>query len=252
MTEAEWLACDDREVLQNFLRHHPWAPRVRGFERRLRLYACGCCRLLWGTFPDDACRHAVVTAEAYADGQVGADALAEAHAAVRDLPVPAGAGWEEVWEEVDNPFGGGRVPTGPEWSALMAAFYVTDDPGERRYPAGETLGTAAAALHGPAEVVRAAAALGGGAETTRIVAVIFRDIFGNPFRPVTADPAWLTSTVVALAEGIYADRAFDRMPILADALQDAGCDSADVLDHSRGPGPHVRGCWVVDLVLGKA
>jgi hypothetical protein len=78
-----------------------------------------------------------------------------------------------------------------------------------------------------------------------------RCIFGNPFRPVAADPGWLTSTVVELAQGIYADRSFDRLPILADALQDAGCDNPDVLDHCRGPGPHARGCWVVDLVLGK-
>ncbi len=77
------------------------------------------------------------------------------------------------------------------------------------------------------------------------------EFFGNPFRPVALDPAWCTSTVVALARGIYDERAFDRMPILADALQDAGCDSADVLTHCRGPGPHARGCWVVDLVLGK-
>jgi hypothetical protein len=81
---------------------------------------------------------------------------------------------------------------------------------------------------------------------------ILTDIFGNPFRPVAVDPAWLTSTVVALARGIYEERAFDRMPILADALQDAGCDNEDVLDHCRGPGPHVRGCWVVDMLLGKA
>jgi len=71
-------------------------------------------------------------------------------------------------------------------------------------------------------------------------------------RTAILDPAWLTSTVVSLAEGIYAERAFDRLPILADALQDAGCENTDVLDHCRGPGPHVRGCWVVDLVLGKA
>jgi hypothetical protein len=81
---------------------------------------------------------------------------------------------------------------------------------------------------------------------------IVRCVFGNPFRPVAVDPAWLTSTVVRLAEGIHADRAFDRLPILADALQDAGCEDADILAHLRGDGPHVRGCWAVDLVLGKS
>ncbi len=80
-----------------------------------------------------------------------------------------------------------------------------------------------------------------------------RDIFGNPFRPVACDPEWLTSDVLALARGIYDDRAFDRMPILADALQDAGCDNDEVLNHCRDPNQiHVRGCWVVDLLLGKS
>jgi hypothetical protein len=79
-----------------------------------------------------------------------------------------------------------------------------------------------------------------------------RDIFGNPFHPISVDPSWLTSTVTQLAQGIYADRAFDRLSILADALQDAGCANADLLDHCRGPGPHVRGCWAVDLLLGKS
>ena len=79
----------------------------------------------------------------------------------------------------------------------------------------------------------------------------FRDVAGNPFRPVVADPAWLTPKVVAIATAIYADRAFDRMLILADALEEAGCTNADVLLHCRSDGPHVRGCWVVDLLLGK-
>jgi hypothetical protein len=69
---------------------------------------------------------------------------------------------------------------------------------------------------------------------------------------VVFDPEWRTATVVQLAQGIYDDRAFDRLPILADALQDAGCDHADVLNHCRDTGPHARGCWVVDLILGKA
>jgi len=80
---------------------------------------------------------------------------------------------------------------------------------------------------------------------------ILRDIVGNSFCPVTLIPSWLTSTVVYLARGIYIDRAFDRMPILADALQDAGCDNQGILNHCRQPGFHCRGCWPLDLILGK-
>ncbi|MBA4062634.1 MAG: hypothetical protein C0501_02790 [Isosphaera sp.] len=78
-----------------------------------------------------------------------------------------------------------------------------------------------------------------------------REVVGNPFRPVVPEPEWLTSTALQLARGAYDERAFDRLPILADALQDAGCDHDDVLTHCRDPRlTHVRGCWVVDLVLG--
>jgi hypothetical protein len=80
---------------------------------------------------------------------------------------------------------------------------------------------------------------------------LLRDVFGNPFRPVALDPRWRTPTAIALARAIYEGRAFDRLPILADALQEAGCEEADVLGHCRSDGPHVRGCWVADLVLGK-
>jgi hypothetical protein len=78
-----------------------------------------------------------------------------------------------------------------------------------------------------------------------------RELVGNPFRPITLSPSWLTSTVLSLAQGIYEDRAFDRMPILADALGDAGCDNEEILNHCRAPGPHCRGCFAVDLILGK-
>ncbi len=81
---------------------------------------------------------------------------------------------------------------------------------------------------------------------------ILRDIFGNPFRPVATNAAWLTPTAFAIAQTIYTDRAFDRLPILADALEDACCTDAAILDHLRGPGPHVRGCFALDLVLGKS
>lgn len=80
---------------------------------------------------------------------------------------------------------------------------------------------------------------------------LLRDIFGNPFRPVTLDPAWRTTNVVALAQAIYDERAFERMPILADALEEAGCTNGEMLNHCREPGEHVRGCWVVDMLLEK-
>ena len=81
---------------------------------------------------------------------------------------------------------------------------------------------------------------------------LLRDIFGNPFRPVIFSPNWRTDTAVMLAKQMYESRDSSAMPILADAIQDAGCDNEDVLNHCRGPGPHVRGCWVLDAVLGKA
>ena len=77
---------------------------------------------------------------------------------------------------------------------------------------------------------------------------VLREILGNPFRPVVFAPEWRTSTAIALAAQMYESRDFSPMPILADALQDAGCENEEVLNHCRGPGPHVRGCWVVDQV----
>jgi hypothetical protein len=86
-------------------------------------------------------------------------------------------------------------------------------------------------------------------------AALLRDIFGLlPFRPVTIAPAWVAwndATVVKLAQAIYDERAFDRLPVLADSLEEAGCHDPDILAHSRQPGEHVRGCWAVDLLLGK-
>src|SRR6266566_5279138 len=83
---------------------------------------------------------------------------------------------------------------------------------------------------------------------------LLRCLFGNPFRAAPADPAWLAwdgGTVGRLARAIYDERAFDRLPILADALEDAGCTDAELLGHLRGKGPHVRACWAVDAILEK-
>src|SRR5262249_7206516 len=88
-------------------------------------------------------------------------------------------------------------------------------------------------------------------DLTLVDPVMVRDIFGDPFRSCTIDSAWLTSIVLSLTRTIYDERAFDRMPILGDALEEAGCDNKDMLDHCRQLDDHVRGCWVIDLLLGK-
>jgi hypothetical protein len=85
-------------------------------------------------------------------------------------------------------------------------------------------------------------------------AALLRELFGNPFQPVTVDPAWLTwdrGTVLCLARTIAEHGDFAVLPVLADALEEAGCASAPLLNHCRGPFDHVRGCWAVDLLLGK-
>jgi hypothetical protein len=83
------------------------------------------------------------------------------------------------------------------------------------------------------------------------VAPVVRDILGNPLRPAALDPEWLTADVRGLAAAAYEDRAFDRLPILADALADARCADEAMLGHCRDGSPHVRDCWVVDLILSK-
>jgi hypothetical protein len=80
---------------------------------------------------------------------------------------------------------------------------------------------------------------------------MLREIIGNPFRPIACVPSWRTSAVLALARAMYEDRRFDDMPLLADALEEAGCTEEAILKHCRDPGEHVRGCWVVDLILDK-
>jgi hypothetical protein len=88
---------------------------------------------------------------------------------------------------------------------------------------------------------------------------LLREIVGNPFRPVSLAPAWLTPAVLKLAQAAYDNRLLPSglldnggLAVLADALEEAGCDHQDILSHLRGPGPHTRGCWVVDLILGKS
>jgi hypothetical protein len=213
MTEQEWLACTDPQPMLEFL-------RGTASDRKLRLFACACCRRLWHLLTDERSRNAVEVAEQFADGRKTTD---EISARFHDAE-PVKYDFHHNYFAADAASrclhrSHGLVPKSIQWAVTSAA---PED------------GKATAAT----------------AETTEQTGLV-RCIFGNPFRPVTINPSWLTSTVIQLAEAIYHERAFERLPILADALEDAGCSSAEILAHCRQGGEHCRGCWVVDLVLGK-
>ena len=188
----------------------------RASERKFRLFACACCRRIWHLLPDEACQVAVERGEEYADRLVSRDDL-----------VATLVGLESSTYSEERAY---RAATAAWHSAAVIS---------RRDMAYFAAYHSVEADEAPATIF-----------TPAIVGLI-RDIFGNPFRPVAFSPSWRTDTAVSLARQMYESRDFSAMPMLADALQDAGCDSDDVLPHCRGPGPHVRGCWVVDLVLGK-
>lgn len=149
------------------------------------------------------------------------------------------------------------APKKPFFEQLLDAF---DDPwwedeldkGDPNGPALVTARHAAwAAAQAKAKGQRPLSGSPGELAEQREQAGLLRDIFGNPFRPVTVESKWLTPNVVAVAETIYEQRRFQDMPILADTLEEAGCTNADILNHCRNEVQHVRGCWVVDLILGK-
>jgi len=185
--------------------------RGKASDRKLRLFACACNYQL-GYVRQSGNRIKVVeVAERLADGIASPDEVREVYPATAPPPSPPGRTCV-IWEETVE-FFGVLIDTNAERAAALWGWCGSEDvpPGQRTH--------------------------------------FLHDIFGPlPFRPVTLVP---TATVTHLAEAIYTDRAFDRLPILADALEDAGCTDADILAHCRGGGEHVRGCWVVDLLLGK-
>jgi hypothetical protein len=214
-TAAEWLASADPAPLLSF-------PHS---DRKLRLFACACCRRIWHLLSDERCRAAVIVAERYADGHATTDELVAVREDAAAVPT--------LWEV-------------PDWNATNAVRGATDPDAERAAAfcsRAAAIGSADASSPADREAAKAVA--------EKRQADTFRDITRNPFCPVALDPGRQTAIVVSLAQAIYDERAFDRLSILADALEDAGCTNAEILQHCRLPGEHVRGCWVVDLLLRK-
>jgi hypothetical protein len=219
MTEEEWLESKNPRAMLFFLRN-------RKSSRKLRLYVCACVRRVWEKMADRQGRLAVEVAERYAEGKAKKAELSRVHeetkaellVVVRDDP-----------DNVAVHFAG------------SAAYIAT----KSRLSFGQA-GTASYEANVAAENHDCPAQAG-----------LLRCVFGNPFRPITLDPSWITPAVRQLAAAAYEERILPsgqldphRLAVLADALEEAGA-SGDILSHLRGPGLHVRGCFAVDLALGR-
>jgi hypothetical protein len=223
MTEQQWLAATDPGPMLASLRD-------AGHHRKLRLFAVACCRRLWNLLDNEAHRRAVELAERLADGPAGDAERESAREALRLTPSgtdpygllvsllheDAGRAADDVpWKAVAVAARAGWEATGAEWHLLTAAERAAQ-------------------------------------------AVLLRCVLGNVFCPVPLNPHWLTADVLSLARAAYEHRTLpsgtlerERLGLLADALEDAGSDNAEILAHLRGPGPHVRGCWSIDLILRR-
>ncbi len=230
MTEAEWLAAKDPDPLLDFLQEQP-EPMS---ERKARLFAAACCRRVWDLLPNDHCRAAIAVIERYADGAACVLELASARASTLSAAgrgPAAAAAWAVHWSA-------SRRVVPALWnvcaSAAGAATRVAVDAGAARTAQAWNAASAAVA---------------------REQADLLREVFGNPFRTIALAPDWLAwhgGIVRKLALAIHDEEAFDRLPVLADALEEAGCMDAAILSHCRRPAEHVHGCWLVDLLLQKS
>jgi hypothetical protein len=224
VTEAEWLTgAEPFPMLYNL--------RAKASARKLGLFGYACWHRLRHLLRDERLREYLRLLELHADGRVPGPQLAAAREAARearrrvDESTTASAREREVCSRLVT-WGGGSLGRRAAERAVRAA----------RDAAAWVADWAVAA-------------------EAKAQCDLLRDIFGNPFRPVAAEPSWTTwngGVVGKLAGSVYEERAFERLPVLADALEEAGCTDADLLAHCRGGGGHVRGCWVVDLLVGKS
>jgi len=257
MTEAEWLASLDPTPMLEYV-------RGKASDRKLRLFTCACCRRLLNSADDERCLHAAQVAENFADGKVGVGELQEAREGVTEVldeyPDACDAVSEAVYTTYFATYADFSDPhillNASSHAAQSAAFAAEDTPEADAWVAGWMKDQGRDSDQSANQKREAWRAFENDflKRVLRQQVLWLHDIFGNPFRPITIDPSWLEwngGTVVKLAQAIYDERAFDRLPILADALEEAGCSDQDILGHCRSGGGHVRGCWVVDLVLGK-
>jgi hypothetical protein len=251
MTEAEWVGSVNVGEMLSYLKQEVRVARSPKGRRKLRFFACGCCRQIWQLIEDERSRRIVEISEQRADGLADCRELAEAKAAA-----------ESAWSGYGADVASAGLSSMARIRGVGAAI-------------GTALQTAAKESYEAARVASFGALCAVGAywsidwpspawDAQEInQSDMIRCIFGNPFRPSPPLPpavlAWNDGTVRRIAEGIYHERRMPegtldkaRLAILSDALLDAGCDDEQLMGHCRSDGPHLRGCWAIDLILGKS
>jgi hypothetical protein len=221
MFEARWLRCGEPQMMLRYL-------LGKTGDRKFRLFACACVRRIWPLLRDERSRLAVAVAEHYADYPGGLTQL-------RQVRIEARLAEQLLWGSGEYEREGEPIRL-----AVRAAEATV-------YDTGWDVACSAA-------YYAAGAANGSGPEERRTQCDLLRDVFGNPFRPVALNPAWLRwhdGCVVSMARAFYEERRFEEMPILADALEEAGCDDEEILWHCREEPEHARGCWLLDAILGR-
>jgi hypothetical protein len=255
MTEGEWQTCTEPRTMIGV-----WTPMTRRnlTDRKLTLFACACCVRIRSLFPDESCREAVELAERYVDGAADGEKVQ----AIREQ---IGAEWfDPNYNAVDAEASN---------IAAEAAYFCTFDAEAardfRRAHDWQYFDNFNNYLACVADLAAESAALAAARKRAKVQktrqricdmeranqAELLRDLFGPlPFRSMSVPVSvlrWNVRIIPKLAQTIYDERAFERLPILADALEDAGFDNAEILAHCRSDSKHVRGCWVLDLILGK-
>jgi hypothetical protein len=279
MNEQQWLSSDDPAAMLAHI-------KGKASDRKVRLFAVACCRQVFEQLTDPRSRKAVEVAERYADGAVDgaqlrhADEGADGTAAfAANQPAASMAGWVAYWRVLDNGVIAGLTGNGAV--EMVCAWGLDNRTGDPLVPASTQAALLRDLVGNPWLVVEREH----DADPAPFTVWSRKENPGVGRRLLTIKDSWLTPTVLAIARRAYDEHCpADALAVLADALSDAGCTSEDILRHLRGQercwgcsllgaeesgwcavcdrhtdeicwislrGPHARGCWALDLVLGK-
>jgi hypothetical protein len=245
MTDAQWRQCEVPKLMLD-------AIASKATERKLRLFAAACWRRVPRISTDTGCARAVEVAEQYADWLVHDDVLDQAYQAAinRSYGAWGQSQYEILLSRQMTVSRASGAASGAAWEVRAKGLRA-----DRRLQRQARRARRRGAQPDVAEPNDAQAAA---VEESRQQCALLRDMFATLFRSVVIAPTWRARDVIDLARAAYNERLLPsghldpvRLAVLADALEEAGCSEQAILDHLRGPAPHVRGCWPVDLILAK-